>query len=63
LTAHPGLRIAATLALFTHVSSLPAQPQLEPLGRGVAAIHQPDGRVAVCWRLLGTDPDGVAFNL
>ncbi len=42
---------------------LAAQPQLENLDRGVVAIHQPDGRVAVSWRLLGTDPDGVAFNL
>jgi rhamnogalacturonan endolyase len=27
------------------------------------AIHQPDGKVAVSWRLLATDPEGVAFNL
>jgi rhamnogalacturonan endolyase len=27
------------------------------------AIHQPDGKVFVSWRLLGTDPEGIAFNL
>ncbi|MBL9209687.1 MAG: hypothetical protein JNL92_04420, partial [Opitutaceae bacterium] len=63
MTPHPCLLIAATLALFATATSLPAQPLLEPLGRGVVAIHQPDGRVVVSWRLLGTDPDGVAFNL
>jgi rhamnogalacturonan endolyase len=45
------------------VTVIHAQPQLENLGRGVVAIHQPDGRVAVSWRLLGNDPDGIAFNL
>jgi rhamnogalacturonan endolyase len=51
------------LALLATLSSLSAQPRLESLGRGIVAIHQPDGRVAVSWRLLGTDPEGVAFNL
>lgn len=40
-----------------------AQPRLEYLSRGVVAIHQPDGRIAVSWRLLGNDPEGIAFNL
>jgi rhamnogalacturonan endolyase len=37
--------------------------QMERLGRGLVAIHTGGGRVFVSWRLLGTDPDGVAFNL
>jgi rhamnogalacturonan endolyase len=36
---------------------------MERLGRGLVAVHQGGGRVFVSWRLLGTDPDGVAFNL
>ncbi len=36
---------------------------MEALGRGVVAIQQADGKVFVSWRLLGTDPDTVAFNL
>ena len=61
----PSLRFACTAALTALATSLlvHAQPQLEHLGRGVVAIHQPDGKVAVSWRLLGTDPEGVAFNL
>ena len=37
--------------------------QMEHLGRGVVAIHQGEGKVFVSWRLLGTDPDGIAFNV
>src|SRR5215210_7324787 len=47
------------------LSALPAraQRQMEALGRGVVAVRQADGRVWVGWRLLGTDPDSLAFNL
>src|SRR5262245_58544093 len=37
--------------------------QMEALGRGVVALHQGGGKVFVSWRLLGTDPDEIAFNL
>jgi rhamnogalacturonan endolyase len=37
--------------------------QMERLGRGLVAVPQDSGRVFVSWRLLGTDPDDVAFNL
>lgn len=37
--------------------------QVERLGRGVVAIHLEDGKVHVGWRLLGTDPEGVRFNV
>src|SRR5688500_20163770 len=36
---------------------------MERLGRGVVAVRQDSGRVFVSWRLLGTDPEHVAFNL
>src|SRR5262245_27204693 len=36
---------------------------MEALGRGVVAVHQGEGKVFVGWRLLGTDPDDIAFNL
>lgn len=38
-------------------------PELERLSRGVTAIHQPDGRVFISWRLLATDPANTAFNI
>ncbi len=40
-----------------------AQRQMEKLGRGVVALAKADGTVFVSWRLLGTDADGVAFNV
>jgi rhamnogalacturonan endolyase len=36
---------------------------MEHLGRGVVAAHQGEGNVFVGWRLLGTDPDDIAFNV
>lgn len=36
---------------------------MEHLGRGVVAIHQGAGKVFMSWRLLGTDPEEIAFNV
>jgi rhamnogalacturonan endolyase len=51
--------------LLTSIAStrLFAAPRMERLDRGVVAIHQPDGRVFVSWRLLATDPLDVTFNV
>ena len=40
-----------------------AQRQMENLGRGVIAMRTAGDSVYVGWRLLGTDPDGIAFNV
>lgn len=37
--------------------------QMERLGRGVVAIPAGDGKAFVSWRLLGTDPENIAFHL
>jgi rhamnogalacturonan endolyase len=56
--------LAIVFALASLVATeVSAQRQMEMLGRGVIAIKQSDGRVYVGWRLLGTDPDAIAFNL
>lgn len=49
--------------LAASLSAVPLPPPLEPLQRGVVALKQPDGRVFVSWRLLGSDPAGTSFNL
>ncbi len=49
------------LLLFTTNTS--AQRQMEYLQRGVIAIHQGEGKVFVSWRMLGTEPDEIGFNL
>ena len=53
------------LVCFTglSLSSGLAQRQMEKLTRGVIAMNTGNGTSFVSWRLLGTDPDGIAFNL
>jgi hypothetical protein len=36
---------------------------METLGRGLVAVPTSPQTVFLSWRLLGTDPDGIAFNL
>jgi rhamnogalacturonan endolyase len=36
---------------------------MEELGRGVVAVPREDGSVLISWRLLGTDPSEVAFDV
>src|SRR5690606_2576208 len=43
-------------------SQLPAR-QLEDLNRGMIAMRSAAGQIYVGWRMLGTDPANVAFNL
>ena len=59
---HYRIRISIIL-LLTLVSAAPAQRQMENLTRGVVAVKQADGGVYVGWRLFGTDPETLAFNL
>jgi rhamnogalacturonan endolyase len=42
---------------------LTAQRQMEFLDRGLVALRQNETHVFVSWRLLGTDPKEIAFNL
>jgi rhamnogalacturonan endolyase len=50
-------------AVLVCVGAASAQRQMEKLGRGVVAINQGGRRVYVGWRMLGTDPEDIAFNL
>lgn len=53
--------VIATVLLGLFVPAA-AQRQMENLTRGVVAVKQTDG-VYVGWRLFGTDPEGLAFNV
>jgi rhamnogalacturonan endolyase len=59
---HYRIRISIILLLGL-VSAAPAQRQMENLTRGIVAVKQADGSVYVGWRLFGTDPETVTFNL
>jgi len=50
------------LVLFCSCASL-AQRQMENLDRGLIAVKENNGKVFVGWRVFGTDPEGIAFNL
>lgn len=59
----PFFSILASWALLAAPLAAQAQRTMEPLGRGVVAVPRPDGSVYLGWRLLGTDPAGVAFHV
>jgi rhamnogalacturonan endolyase len=58
-------RIAAcALAVILLVNGgLHAQRQMEWLDRGVVAVQTTDETVYVGWRMLGTEPESIAFNV
>jgi rhamnogalacturonan endolyase len=55
------LALALVCALWPAAAR--AQRLMEDLNRGVVAMVQPDGNVFVSWRLLGTEPADVGFNV
>jgi hypothetical protein len=55
--------LAPALLVFFITFSAMAQRHMERLGRGVVALRSSSTQVYVGWRLLGNDPDDIAFNL
>ncbi|MDB5191382.1 MAG: rhamnogalacturonan lyase [Segetibacter sp.] len=50
--------------LFTATTTVAfAQRQMENLDRGVVAVRDANGKTFVSWRLLGTEPTDLAFNV
>ena len=60
MKSHSLLVLALLLAAS---SSVFAQRQMENLSRGIVAVRQSDSEVYLSWRLLGTDPSDIAFNV
>ncbi|HYG24150.1 MAG TPA: rhamnogalacturonan lyase [Verrucomicrobiae bacterium] len=60
---HFCLLLALLAFAFSAVAALPAPRQMENLTRGVVAVKQGNAGVFVSWRLFGTDPEHIAFNL
>src|SRR5687767_4405017 len=52
-----------TCACLLTSNTAVAQPVMENLGRGVIVVRSAEKSAYIGWRLLGTDPDDVAFNL
>src|SRR5688572_24338176 len=57
------LRAGLVISCLLHPTIAPAQYVVENLGRGVMAIRASETTVHVGWRLLGTDPPDLAFNV
>lgn len=53
----------AVVVLVLGPLSSSAQRVMERLDRGVVAVHQPDGKVFVSWRLLASEAENTAFNV
>ena len=56
------IRIALIMLVLLPASAH-AQRQMENLTRGIVAVKQSGGGVYVGWRLFGTDPETLAFNV
>lgn len=53
-----------TILLFLFISlSISAQRKMENLGRGLVAVRTDNNHVFLSWRMLGTEPEDIAFNL
>jgi len=64
MNARTKIRIAVTIGtILLFATGAIAQRQMENLGRGLVAIDQGGGKVYIGWRMLGTDPDNIAFNV
>ena len=60
----PVALVMLSISMFaTWTTALNGQRQMENLTRGVVAVKLPDGGVYVSWRLMGTDPHSIGFNL
>jgi len=61
---HRGIgTVLTSLVIFFTVATANAQRQMEILSRGVVALRTNSTSVYVGWRLFGTDPDDIGFNL
>lgn len=54
---------ALALIFLIAGSQAMGQRQMENLDRGVIAIHKANDSIYIGWRMLGTEPDEIAFNI
>ncbi|GEM_PF-1282557 len=57
-----GGQVSSTASTTSATTATPARV-MEQLGRGVVAVRTSTSAAFVSWRLLGLDPDGIAFNV
>ncbi|QKJ32779.1 rhamnogalacturonan lyase [Mucilaginibacter mali] len=52
-----------TALIILTANALMAQRMMEKLSRGIVAVRKSTDTAFVSWRMLGTEPDAIAFNL
>ena len=57
------ITLIITVLVFLTGTSSQAQRHIENLDRGVIVIHTDSNSAYIGWRLLGTEPEDVSFNL
>jgi rhamnogalacturonan endolyase len=57
------VRLVGLLLCLLVAETALGQRQMERLTRGVVAVRQADGGVYIGWRLFGTDPEEMTFNV
>ena len=55
--------LAMVQILFLNLSDITAQRIMENLDRGIIAIRTSEDSAYIGWRMLGTEPDEISFNL
>jgi rhamnogalacturonan endolyase len=55
--------LTIALIMLLKVSQATGQRQMENLDRGIIAMRTANDSVYIGWRMLGTEPDEIAFNL
>jgi len=55
--------ILFTICLLLCGTTGKSQRRMENLGRGLVAVYKGNGAVYLGWRLLGTEPEDITFNL
>ena len=58
------LKITALMAVMILLTvNVQAQRKMDKLGRGMIVLSKGNGSAYIGWRMLGTDPQNIAFNL
>lgn len=55
--------LVLVLLIVSGFSGVAQKRQMEYLNRGTIAINQGEGKVYLGWRMLGTDPEDISFNV
>lgn len=62
-TVKTSIKFILLLLILKITPPATAQRQMEYLGRGLVAMPVETGKIYLSWRMLGTDPENISFNI